>query len=712
MSQTATNLEDSNYSAALGGSQDDIALIEEQVDSGLRELLANYNPLDSLDKITADTLDQRFEIQLDKPMEQFDSLCAKAYRARDRNHPDRPFVALVCDPRQPIQQTMINGIQGVTNPALMSLREAGIVRLSTTKELRKVLFFDHPAGKPISALKPQLRQLHERQVIDLILAPIIDGLSAMQEKGLCHGRINADNIYFAEHAVLGECVSEPQGLNQNDFYEPTERLLAEPLTRGSATQKSDAYALGMLAFDIMFGLEQFEGLHRHEISVALLEKGAYHCYVAHKEFSDLFTDFFRGTLTENKQERWGIDQLRAWIGGKRFNLIMPSLPKEASRPFNFNEKDYFNCRALANAIYRNWPIANKLIRQTKLDRWLKMSAHQPERAITIENTIHYYGGEHGGIERVNNEMLSRLIIALDPSGPIRQKSIALNVDGIGLALGAYYKERDNTKIRMLLDIIEQDLATYWSDMAEGDKTALTGSTIWTLQRIRSHMGWKFYGFGMERVVYDLNPTLPCQSEWLLPYSVISISETLNVLDNLAKTCAENTSFADRQLAAFLASKIEMTKEVKFTQLSKVPKLRDHPELLALRIISLAQDKNGKQKMVGLATWAAIRVDKLLDNIHSRKLRRKVRQSLRLAAKTGMVSRVLAVVVENDMTKDDHLGFTRANTVYMRNSVRMNALENGSTLKNMSQDFGGRIAVFIAYAILCLTFYLVLDEYYI
>jgi len=228
--------------------------------------------------------------------------------------------------------------------------------------------------------------------------------------------------------------------------------------------------------------------------------------------------------------------------------------------------------------------------------------------------------------------------------------------------------------------------------------------------MRNYINWKHYGYGLERVIYDLNPSLPCQCEWLLPYYALELSDTLNILDNIAKSKAQTTSLADRHLTAFLASKFELAREIKFNQLEKVPKLKNNPELIAMRILSMAQDKSGQKKLIGLATWAAIRVDKMMDQIHSRKLRNKIRESLKLAAKSGSVSRVLAVVVENNMTQEDHIGFSRANVVYLRNQARIDALKNNETLDKMSQDYGGRIAVFIAYMILCITFYTVLDTY--
>lgn len=710
MAQAAAELDDSTLSAAKSGNADDIALIEQQVNPALNELLEHYEPVSKLENIPYDTLNDRFTIKVKEALPDLNAACAHAYAAKDLTS-DTPTMALVSETHIPYRQQAIDALRGNMHPHLINLRDAGPVKLSHTDELRQVLFVDQPQGQRLSDMIGKGKRFQERKVIDQLLAPLIEALGFLYEKGISHGRINPREVFIKEKLVLNECVSEPTGFGQDPLFEPVERLLAEPEARGAATDKTDAYALGMLAFEAMFGLEEFRRMPVESLIRTLMEKGAYHAYAVNQEFSETIADFFRGTLTENKQERWGIDQLRSWIGGKRFNLIMPSLPKESTRPYEFNERDYFSRRALANGIYQAWPNAAKQIRQGKLDRWLEMSVHDSESAEVVDRIIRSFGGEFGTGEKINNEMLSRIIVVLDPTGPIRLQSVSVNVDGIGVAMSHYFQQRDNHRVKQLLEIIDADLPTYWSEQCEMEKTTATSNMLWTLQRIRSHIKIQGHGFGLERLVYDLNPSLPCQNPMVLPYHATDIGEALTILDNIAKTNAAEHSLADRHLSAFFASKIELGKEIKFHQLAKVPKLREHPELICLRIISMAQDKNGRRKLVGLATWAAMRVDRLLSKVHSRKLRRKIRENLLLAAKSGMVSRVLAVLVENDLTKDDHLGFSRANAIYLKNEAKIKALRNNQSIEKNSQELGGRMAVFLAYLILGVVVYNVVDKHF-
>src|SRR5690606_28842427 len=139
--------------------------------------------------------------------------------------------------------------------------------------------------------------------------------------------------------------------------------------------------------------------------------------------SDMYQDFFRGVLADNPNERWGLDQLQQWLSGKRFNMIAPSAPKEAGRALEFRGEQYFNRRLLAQVFQKNWREAAKELRHLKLDRWAEMSLHRPEMAERIERALRIAGD--ASTERHINDMMTRVISILDPTGPIRTVSLAV-----------------------------------------------------------------------------------------------------------------------------------------------------------------------------------------------------------------------------------------------------------------------------------------------
>lgn len=714
MAETAVaqSLEQETASAARTGSIEDLALIEERIDSGLTALLDAYTPLYSFEELPVDVLPERFAIHMNQPMPQFDSGAAKAYAATCLFAKEKQVYALVCDPRIPYRTHAMEKMRGVQHPNLLTLYDAEPLRLSQPDAVRLVLFLDKPAGLRLSDMIAGGKTFHDNYVTEQFLQPIGEALGMMAEMDIHHGRINPAHIFVDERVVLGECVSEPQGLSQDILYEPVERALADPHGKGGATSKTDSYALGILAYELLYGLERYRAVDPATYLRNIHEFGSYYLLTSARDISDTFNDFFRGLFNEDKNERWGMEQVRAWLGGKRYNLIQPSLPKEASRPFTFNGQEFYSLRALAQAVFKNWGRAAKELRPARLDRWLEMSAHRREMAEKVERVIRSTGGETAASQKLNNEFAARLIVALDPTGPLRMDKISLSVDGIGPSMAHYLRHGMTHEINLLVELIGCDLPNFWADGVEGEKTLETSNTLWKLQHVRIQMLAKTIGFGMERAMYTLNPTLPCSSDLLLRYHITTVEEALSVLDYLAVKNNRDTSLLDRHLAAFLASKLDMNKEVKFQQLSRMPQLRDHPELQVMHVLMLAQERLDKRKFVGLATWVAIRVEKLAENIHNRRARKKLIETLRHAAATGHISRVLAVLVESDLAKDDLAGFSRAAIIYKRNVKRLEQLENPKTVAFMSRDLGGRISVFVAYLILGITLYVLLEQYYL
>lgn len=708
MAQAAASLEPPSMSSGM----DELAMLEEHIDSGLSSLLDSHEPSYRFDALPTDVIPDRFALHFSRPLPALDSGGARAYEASCLFANDRAVYGLVLDAKTPHNTPMISVLSGIAHPHILTPIDAAAIKISQLNEVRMVIFFDRPKGATLADIIASGQTFGEKHIIHNILTPICDALIMLREHGISHGRIHPRHIYIDERVVLGECVSEPQGLSQELIYEPIERALANPVARGFATPKSDVYSLAILTYELMFGASRLREADGALYIKSILEMGAYHLLTASKDLSDDIADFFRGALCEDMQERWGLEQVRNWLGGKRYNLIHPSLPTESSRPFTFADADYYNARAVANAIARNWARAGKDIRQAKLDRWLAVSAHKNDKAERVERIIRSTGGDRSTNPKLNNEMSARLIIALDPNGPIRHEKIAMNIDGIGALAAQLLRHNHTQELAQLIEVVEFDLPNYSGDNATVEKSGIISDILWKFQTIRMYIKQKDLGFGFERLLYSINPHLPCQSDLLLAHHVTDIEHALRVLDSLAIINARDTSLLDRHLCGFLAANINLSKEIKFTHLAKMPKLRDNPELKALKIISMAQEKVGNLKLVGLATWAAMRVEKQIEQIHNRKTRNKLKEKLKNAASSGMINQTLNALTESDMTREDHAGFSKAAAVYDRNRNRIESLSNPKMVEKMSKDMGGRISVFLAYFVLCVTVYILIDEFYI
>lgn len=692
--------------AALDTKEPEIPLIEEHVETGLRAMLDGYQPAYIPGGEKKNDLIARFTLYPDKPLPEFDNPYAKAYEGYDDFNPARTIYALVGDPTMPVRHHAIVEMSATAHPNITPLLGAGVVNCSHLNESRYVMFFERPRGVPaLEGIKKQVR-LHEHKVIDYVLQHALKGLLALHEKKVSHGHIHPGNFYISDSSQLGECYSAPCGTQSHYLYEPIERLMADPLGRGDGTEKSDVYSLAVLAYELMFGLEKLKALSKETFIERIITEGSYAVFATGRDFSDTFQDFFRGIFNDNPAERWGLEELQQWVNGKRFNMIAPQPPKEGSRPLLFANQEFLNRRMIAYAFHTHWRQALKEVKNLKLDRWVETSLHRPELAEKLDRSLRFAG--HGSTDAQLNDMLTRVIALLDPVGPIRSHALSLRPDGIGPVLADIMKQGTDI-LPQLLGFIENDLSVFWSEQSETNKTPEMSQAVFRLQKVRPYIKNKAYGFGLERVLYDLNPSLCCQSPLIKKYHVLTALDALKTLDAIAKNVAEDTSLADRHLAAFIASKIEIGRDVRLTELDSMPDLASDPDLIIIKMLAKAQQKNKNLVLVGLCGWAAMRIEKLIDTIHNRIIRKRLKLQLKRLALTGNLFEVLAAIVNTDVTHNDLDGFSKAIALHQFNYDRIDLLRNEDILDYKSKKAGGKMAMLISYTALMIVSYLTLTD---
>lgn len=684
----------------------EVPMIEEQVETGLSELLRAYTPNYVPGGDKKDDLLKRFTLYPNRALPEFDHAYAKGYEAQDDFNHSRRVYALVLDPLVPYRHQAITELNGFICPTMVPLLGAGTVNCSHLGEARQVLFFERPSGPKLSEVIKNQTRLHEHQVVDFVMNPVGKALLAMRDKNIHHGNICPNTVFVGDDPKLGECASAPCGTQGHYLYEPIERMMCDPLGHGEASEKTDMYALGILAYELMYGLEKFKSIPREDFIKRVMQTGTHAVFAGTREFPDQFQDFFRGVLNDNPAERWGLDQLAQWLNGKRFNMIAPQPPKDATRPFTFATENFLSRRVLANAFHRNWREAVKDARVAKLDRWCEAGLHRPELAEAMERALRI-GGDTP-TEKQNSDMMARVICLLDPVGPLRSLSLSLRPDAIGIMLADIIRH-EGTELPQLLNFIEADLGSFWAEQSEANKSLDMANTIFRLQKVRAFLKRPMLGFGLERVLYELNPALSCQSPLVKRYHVMTALDMLKTLDALAPQLSPDTRFDDAHIAAFIAAKIDMGKAVRMDELSIIPALMNNPELIAMRILARAQGKYKKLELVGLCAWAAQRIEKMIDEIHNRVIRRRLKLQLKGLANTGNLNEVLGIIINPSIIQRDYNGFTHAIALHEINYKRIEVLNNPLLLEYKAKKTGGRMAMMISYTALVIVSFLTLTD---
>ncbi|MFO0110238.1 MAG: hypothetical protein ACK52W_06880, partial [Alphaproteobacteria bacterium] len=164
----------------------DIPLIEEHLDSGLKDFLKSYKSPHTPGGTDRDGLYQRYMIDLSQPLPEFDHSLAKAYRATDQSANSRNLYAMVLANHLPYRIKAIEDLQQMQHPNLTSLVASGVCHISVLDEFRQVLFLERPIGPSLSEIRKTQPRLHEHLVIDHILQPLSKVLVALSEKEVVH----------------------------------------------------------------------------------------------------------------------------------------------------------------------------------------------------------------------------------------------------------------------------------------------------------------------------------------------------------------------------------------------------------------------------------------------------------------------------------------------------------------------------------------------
>lgn len=674
----------------------------------LPDLLADYEaPAVNAPK---DIVAGRYRILFHQPLPQYSKTLATAYAVEDTENQNNDVYALVCVNTLPYRMKGIEALSDTIPSALPKCYAAAPTPLSNPAETRMVLVMEKPSGQKLSELIAVNGPFSDRVIIEKILRPLTEALVFLEKYKINHGCINPNTLYFGTQLKIGEPVSEPSGYSQDYFYEPPERLLADASGKGSGSTATDAYALAVLSLFLSLGKLPVQELSKEQLEERILKMGSYNAFAHDIDPNPVLADLLRGSLNDNPSERWDSEQVSAWLGGKRFNLILPSIPRDSSRPFHFNGEDYFNYRALAQGIYHHWEAAKTHLSAGKLVKWMELNATKAEAADVMSDVLGVSSDGSDDDYTFSDEEIMKVIAILDPFGPMRYKDAAVNIDGLGKAFAECFRDKNNLRRQHLITMMESGLPAFLANLIDRSGNSLVNNTLWRLQNLRTVLQLKGLGFGVERILYSLNPSMPCQSPLVMRFHPVTLADTLNTLDRIAKEVMKRASLIDIHLAAFLTSKLEITKEMRVLELAAHADLFVDQRLVMLKLLSHGQQKMGNVPLKGLAAWVAEMILPIAGKIHHKSNRELLIKEIRKAAATGVLDKIALLLFRDKLFSDDRFEHTRAKSLYRYYETSLVSYKDTTRIKKIAMLKGRSISVTVGYLVLGLGLYVAFGPY--
>lgn len=673
--------------------------------SALAESLKRYQPAAAT--LERDTLEGRFHVDISHPLPEFDTLSAKAYAATDKEG-SIPLLALVCHPGVVPRHTVIQKLQGSPHPSLLPIAAAGAVSLSNPQEERFVIFYTRPEWKTLAEMLAENKSsMSDEFLRTKIIAPLTKTIAHLASFGITHGSIHIDNIYWNDMPILGDCASGPCGFSQHFFYEPVERAQALSYAKGESGHP-DYYAIAALVLVLLYGEEHIADLTPDTLIFSILREGTHAALTRGKNNPSSLDDFLHGVLCQHPEERWTHVEIQSWLTGKRFNVLQPPTPVSANRPFELGGASAYNAREMAHLMHLQPDQIYPILETGKLAQWVSVNLRDKELSETILRIGKNAADLPTGNDDRYNEYVMQILMLLDPEGPIRIDRLSFHPDGMASLIAELLAEKMDDDIAVISRYIDIRMIAFWANLHNVNTVVPSPDAAHTkIERLRAYLHNAGPGFGIERIFYELNPHAPCQSHLCDGSYITTLQALLLHLDRLSTSLANDCDPIDRHIAAFLASKLGIQYELRLHDLSAIPMLAMHRSIIALKLLSLAQEQVGLVRLPGLANWLALRILPTMDTIRSKTLRHTVKQKILEAAHSGSLLKLAEVVIHSGYAANDNQTFSDAWNNFQFNAAQIKKFRSGVGIDERAVQLGLVMSRFFAYAVLALSLMAVL-----
>jgi hypothetical protein len=446
-------------------------------------------------------------------------------------------------------------------------------------------------------------------------------------------------------------------MGQPVIFETIERGMCLPTGRGQGTSSDDCYAFGVVLALLAVGTNPFKGLDDEATLRLKMERGSFGAIIGNHRLPTSLIELLRGVLTDDAQQRWTALDLEQWLNGRRLTPKSSDSARRASRHFQFCGQEYWQVRPLAMSLVKNVSEAAKIIENGSLDKWMRRAMGDNERANDMGDAIESLKAS-GKTVNYEDQLVSRLCIALDPSAPIRYRGLSVMPSGISTMMIEAMTTGAN--VQPLSEIIGSQLVSLWVEMQKEQKTDMVPMGQ-QFERMRILIEKTTFGNGIERVVYELNPGLPCLSPFLRSLYVTSPKTLLPALERVAISGNRPREPIDRHLAAFLVVRDRRSELLFDAMASNDMSLRKGVAMLTL--YSEMQYRFGPDNLPGLAQWLAPFLEPAIHRFLGKAMREKTQIEMKEALNRGDLNALIRLVDDPKRIERNQQDFTAARILF-------------------------------------------------
>lgn len=644
-------------------------------------------------------LKELFEVDDAVPLAGYDTPSGKAFTCTGLGEHKGDLIAVVCDPNVPIRMEQITALDGFPGPGLVKCIDSGVVNWALSARRQPVLIFEKPGGSRVfESMDSVITPLTDDQLINGFLTPAVATLREFATRGLTHRNIRPSNLFYSDDSarliMLGECVSAPPGYNQPLIFESLECGMAIETARGMGTPADDLFALGVTLLSLLIGRNPVVTIDDpYSFMLGRINNGSYASIVSNHRIQMNMMELLRGLLTDDLAERWPIADVQLWVSGRRLTPKQVKLPTKAARPIPIGGFDHENVRSAAHGLSRNWPMAGDIIKGQDFDTWVRRSLNDE----VILNNLNKAAGTAQAIQSTpkadESRLVTKVIMALDPSGPIRYRGFSSHIDGIGLTLAAGFP--DDALRKQIEDLITSGVLKQWLALQGRVKTELM-NVYGTLEKIQPMLALPGPGFGIERCLYELNPYGHCISPMIEHLYITQTSELIPALEAVAHDEVLPPMPIDRHIAAFLAAHSEHIDERILRPLTHKDDRPADEALKVMRILARVQSVYSNGAAPNLCLWLKELTQPAVNAFNNIRLRQQIERQAVQASETGFIVALMRILDDGKVIDLDRENYRKAKQEYKQCSAQIHRMDIGLEQKeNLAGELGEQVAAVIS-----------------
>ncbi|RMF08821.1 MAG: hypothetical protein D6763_09155 [Alphaproteobacteria bacterium] len=664
----------------------------------------------STETIVAD----RFAVDLSTPLPEFDTVGGTAYAASDLVSVNRPVYALVQRLGVPRRESVVGKLLGRPVPGLVSPRGEGVMT-ATDRDghgQRLVTIFDRPTGGRVIPDPGGFPAFKERALRSGIIPQLAETLSILESRGIAHRSISVRQLYYrapgSTEIVLAECCSEPPGYNQSPGYEPIERAGAIPEGRGEGDPGCDMYALGVMLLSLYVGRDVADAAAEEGLLEARIRVGSFWALAGHRDLSGALGDLVRGLMEDNPTKRWTAAEVKSWLDGMVPRKTVGDMGWALARPISFGDRTYKDRRALAMAFLNHPGEALELVYGDKFLHWAENALAEGPSREWLERALDRRGAAlaREGNRGTENMALARVAAVLFPEGPICFGRIKVCADGFGPALAMAYASGDDGTLNDFKSLMERGRLGALVEILSGRNTA-QATAVARLGSLHKIAADSRLGLGLERVLYELNKSLPCLSPKVREVYVDGLRKLLLGLEAAAAKGDLGINLVDRHIGAFIARQSDAFE----TALARLENSSQRPELYmfeTLRLFGALQQKYYPHPLKQVAGGFRAALKRAVDQFKSKSRRKQVLDAVGALLDQGNLVQIARDLNIAALRSRDQKEFRNASDYYRRLSRALEQLERPFTAFDpRMRALGNQYMAYVAVLVLLIATSLVL-----